>query len=126
MQNSPFNYSDIRNRIEKILLKSTQLGGFSNLSIEEMNELKELSIQAEAFEDEAGIMPIQKPKTLVEMLRYKMFEMNLRQKQLAELIGMSETRLSELLAGKRKLNIETAKKLHQKLNIDAEFLLLVS
>jgi HTH-type transcriptional regulator/antitoxin HigA len=52
-----------------------------------------------------------------------MFEMNLRQKQLAKILGISETRISELLTGKRKINIELAKKLHAKLNIDAHFIL---
>ena len=57
------------------------------------------------------------------MIRYKMFEMNLKQKQLAKVLVISEARISELLAGKRKLNIELAKKLHTKLNIDAHFIL---
>ena len=54
-----------------------------------------------------------------------MFELNIKQKQLAKLIGVSETRISEILNGKRKLNFELAKKLHSKLNIDADFLLKV-
>ena len=55
-----------------------------------------------------------------------MFEMNLKQKQLAKILEISETRISELLSGKRKLNIELAKKLHSKLNIDAHFILEVA
>ena len=69
------------------------------------------------------MMPIKTPTTLVEMIRFKMFEMNIKQKQLANLLEISETRISELLCGKRKLNLELAKKLYQKLNIDAAFLL---
>jgi HTH-type transcriptional regulator/antitoxin HigA len=60
------------------------------------------------------------------MIRYKMFEMNLRQKQLAQILDVSETRISEVMHGKRKLNIELAKKLHEKLHIDAQFLLQVA
>ena len=70
-------------------------------------------------------MPIKQPTTITEMLRYKMFELNIKQKQLAKLIGVSETRISEILNGKRNLNFEMAKKLHSKLNIDADFLLKV-
>ena len=55
-----------------------------------------------------------------------MFEMNLKQKQLAKILEISETRISELLSGKRKLNIELAKKLHSKLHIDAHFILEVA
>ena len=57
------------------------------------------------------------------MIRFKMYEMNIKQNQLAEILEMSEARISELLNGKRKLNLEIAKKLHRKLNIDAKFLL---
>jgi len=38
-------------------------------------------------------------------------------------LGIRESRISELLNGKTKLNIMLAKKLHTKLNIDANFLL---
>jgi HTH-type transcriptional regulator/antitoxin HigA len=78
---------------------------------------------AEKYEDNIPLMPIKSPSTITEMIRYKMFEMNLRQKQLAKILGISETRISELLTGKRKINIELAKKLHAKLNIDAHFIL---
>ena len=49
--------------------------------------------------------------------------MNLKQKQLAKVLEISEARISELLTGKRKINIELAKKLHSKLKIDAHFIL---
>lgn len=71
-------------------------------------------------------MPIKSPSTLTEMIRYKMFEMNHKQKQLANVLEISEARISELLAGKRKLNLALAKKLHSKLNIDAHFILEVA
>ena len=78
---------------------------------------------AEKYEDSIPLMPIKQPRTITEMIRYKMFEMNLKQKQLAKVLGISEARISELLTGKRKINIELAKKLHKKLNIDAHFIL---
>ena len=71
-------------------------------------------------------MPIKAPKTLAEMIRYKMFEMNIRQNQLARLLEVSETRISELLAGKRKVTLDLAKKLYTRLNIDASFILEVA
>jgi HTH-type transcriptional regulator / antitoxin HigA len=36
---------------------------------------------------------------------------------------VSETRLSEVLAGKRKPNLDLAKRMHQRLGIDAELIL---
>jgi HTH-type transcriptional regulator/antitoxin HigA len=78
---------------------------------------------AERYEDSIPLMPIKTPSTLNEMIRYKMFELNLKQKQLAKVLEISEARISELLAGKRKITFELAKKLHTRLNIDAHFIL---
>ena len=116
----------IASKIEGLLKKSSSNGGFSALSEEETLLLKNLSLLVEEYEDnQLHFMPIKAPKTLIEMIRFKMYEMNIKQKQLAKLLEMSEARISELLNGKRKLNLEIAKKLHRKLNIDAKFLLEV-
>ncbi|MBA3899699.1 MAG: helix-turn-helix domain-containing protein [Bacteroidetes bacterium] len=119
-------YEEVMKRIEKSLQKITQLGGIEKLPPKEVKALQELSLLAEKYEDSIPLMPIKKPTNITEMIRYKMFEMNLKQKQLAKLLGVSEARLSELLSGKRKLTIELAKKLHSKLNIDAHFILEVA
>jgi len=124
--NTSKEYDDVMKRIEKLLQKSTNDGGFDKLSKEDVEKLQTLSLLAEKYEDSLSLMPIKTPTTLVEMIRYKMFEMNLKQKQLAKILEISETRISELLSGKRKLNIELAKKLHSKLNIDAHFILEVA
>lgn len=116
-------YDEVMKRIEKLLQKSTKNGGFEKLPAKEIETLKELSLMAEKYEDSIPLMPIKAPTTLTEMIRYKMFEMNLKQKQLAKILEISEARISELLTGKRKINIELAKKLHTKLNIDAHFIL---
>lgn len=114
----------IASKIEALLKKSSSNGGFSSLTKEETLLLKNLSLLVEEYEDnQLHLMPIKAPKTLIEMIRFKMYEMNIKQKQLAKLLEMSEARISELLNGKRKLNLEIAKKLHCKLNIDAKFLL---
>lgn len=116
-------YEKVQLQIEGLLQKSINNGGFKALSSDEVSLLNKLSLAAEQYEDNLQMMPIKTPTTLVEMIRFKMFEMNLKQKQLANLLEISETRISELLCGKRKLNLELAKKLYQKLNIDAAFLL---
>jgi len=116
-------YDEVMKRIEKLLQKSTKGGGVKSLPPKELETVKKLSLMAEAYEDSIPLMPMKAPTTITEMIRYKMFEMNLRQKQLAKMLEISETRISELLTGKRKINIELAKKLHTKLKIDANFIL---
>jgi len=119
-------YNEVMKRIEKLLQKSTQVGGFEKMQAKEAATLKKLSLQAEQYEDSIPLMPIKSPSTLTEMIRFKMFEMNIKQKQLAKVLDTSEARISGLLTGKRKINIELAKKLHTKLHIDANFLLEVA
>jgi len=124
--NSRKEYTEVMKRIEKLLQKATKNGGFEMLPAKEVTILKKLSVLAEKYEDNIPVMPIKTPGTLTEMIKYKMFEMNLKQKQLAKVLDISEARISELLTGKRKINLALAKKLHSKLNIDAHFILDVA
>ena len=124
--NNRKEYNEVIQRIEKLLQKSTKKGGFGKLPVKDKETLNQLSLMAESYEDSIPLMPIKSPTSITDMIRYKMFEMNLKQKQLAKLLEISEARISELLNGKRKINIELAKKLHTKLKIDADFILDVA
>jgi|SRR5690554_476703 HTH-type transcriptional regulator/antitoxin HigA len=115
-------YNKVMNQIEVLLQKSTH-GGAESLSAEETKKLQELSLMAEHYEDSIPLMPIKQPSTLTEMIRFKMFELNIKQKQLAIILETPESRISDLLKGKRSLNMSLAKKLHKKLHIDGNFLL---
>jgi HTH-type transcriptional regulator/antitoxin HigA len=116
-------YQEVMEAIEGFLQKATQIGGFENLSAEEAKELHRLSLLAEAYEDSIPLMPIRQPQTLQEMIRLKMYQKQLKQKEVARLLEISETRLSEVLKGKRKVNLDLAKRLHERLHIDAGFIL---
>ncbi|TAE30875.1 MAG: helix-turn-helix domain-containing protein [Cytophagales bacterium] len=115
-------------RIEAFLQKATAGGGFSALSQEEGDELHRLSLLAEAYEDSIPIMPlpVPPPKTLVDILEYKMYEKRLKQRDMARLLDVSEARLSDVLTGKRKPNLDLAKRMHLRLGIDAETILRVA
>ena len=116
-------YNLTMNKIEGFLQKATALGGFDKLPKEDEEQLAVLSNLAEQYEDSIPLMPIKQPSSLAEMIRFKMFEKNLKQKQLAAILEISEANVSGVLTGKRKLTYELAKKLHVKLDIDAHFLL---
>ncbi len=120
---SKAEYESVMSEINLMLKKATELGGFENLTDSEKERLGVLSLLAEQYEDQIPMMPIKAPKTLSEMLRFKMYENGWKQKQLANLLGISEAAISGLLSGQRKLNMKLAQKLHTKLDIDASFLL---
>jgi HTH-type transcriptional regulator/antitoxin HigA len=83
-------------------------------------ELDKLSDLVAEYEEEHLPVPI---PGLVDVIRLRMSEMGLNQKQLAELLGTPATRVSEYLKGKREITLDVARSLHKKLNIDADIIL---
>ena len=85
-----------------------------------MVELEVLSLLVSEYEE--NHYPIE-PPTLVEMIRERMSEMKLSQKDLADLLGVSPPRISEYLNGKSEPTLKVARKMYHKLDIDPEILL---
>ena len=104
--------------------KATSQGGFNTLTDEENTELHRLSVLASQYEKKIKLMPVRQPLTLPEAIQLKMFQMHLSQKELARLLEVPESRISEVMNGKRKINMELAQKLHARLKMDADFVLM--
>jgi HTH-type transcriptional regulator/antitoxin HigA len=85
-----------------------------------MIELVVISNLVEEYEEKH--YPVEMP-TLPEIIRYEMVERGITQKELAELLNVSPSRISEYMTGKSEPTLKVARLLHQKLDIDAEFLL---
>ncbi len=64
--NSEEEYRQIKGKIETYLETATHGGGFQSLNSTEQDELRHLSLLAEAWEDGIPIIPIRKPETTVE------------------------------------------------------------
>lgn len=98
--------------------------GEANLSAAELKKLAAMSVAAEKYEDEVlGLQPKKDPETIVEVVELKMFENKMTQAKLAEKIGLGQSKVSEILAGKRKPDIPFLKGIYKVLKIDAGFLL---
>ncbi len=104
-------------RIEELLLIVDNNTPKTNKYFIELDELSDIVAN---YEEEH--YPVDVP-TLIEVIRLRMFEMNLKQKDLAELLGTSATRVSEYLKGKRQITMDVAKALYKKLNIAPELIL---
>ena len=61
--------------------------------------------------------------SLIDVLKLRMYELGLTQKGLADLIGISPSRLSDLLSGKCEPTIKTARTISRELDIDAAIVL---
>jgi HTH-type transcriptional regulator/antitoxin HigA len=84
---------------------------------------KELVLVSDVIEKYEEIhFPIGLP-TLKDVIELRMFEMKLKQKDLAILLDTSASRISEIFKGKRDITLSIAKSLHKKLNIDSDIIL---
>ena len=88
-------------------------------------QLEVLAGAVAAYDEAAGHRP-PPPQTLRGVLEVEMFKRRIRQRQLAEILDVTEPRLSELMKGKREMNLDFARRLHRILHIPAEVVLHLS
>lgn len=110
-------YRSILKRVDELLDLVEET---TPLSDPNMIELDILSDLVEEYEDKH--YPIETP-SLIDVIKLRMFEMNLTQVGLAELIGVSASRVSEYLNGKAEPTLQVARELHKKLNISPNIIL---
>lgn len=85
----------------------------------ESDELEILSILVKEYENEH--YPVAPPNPL-EAIKFRLDQMNMTEAELSEILGY-RSRKSEILSGKRKLNLAMIRKLTEKLHIPAEVLI---
>ena len=66
--------------------------------------------------------PIAAP-TLIETIKLRMYEMGLTQTKLAEMLGLSTARMSEIVTGKGEPSLRTGREISRQLNIDPAIVL---
>jgi len=78
-------------------------------------ELDMISDLVEEYEDIH--YPIGKP-TLIDVVKLRLYEMGITQSKLAEKLGLSNARVSEILNGKSEPSLKIGRELSRQLNID--------
>lgn len=81
--------------------------------------LLKTSIDLSEYEEE--YYPVKQP-SLVDMLKlrmYELYELELTQNKLSELLGVCPSRISDYLSGRAEPTLKVARKMSKKLNIDA-------
>ena len=84
----------------------------------ESDELEIMSMLIKEYELEN--YPVPKPNPL-EAIKFRMEQLNMSEAELSEILGY-RSRKSEILSGKRKLNLQMIRKLMERLQIPAEVL----
>jgi len=113
---SKSDYTKIMAEIERLMAK-----GSKNVIPAELAKIRRLALAAQAYEKK--IFVIEPPATLAGMIEMRMYEMRLKQKDLAGMLNISKAKLSLILNGRQKPDVRFLKAVHSKLNIDANILL---
>jgi len=112
------DYGNVMSRIDKLMSK-----GSANVSRTEMAEIRKLALAAQQYEQSK--FPIKSPTTLAGIIEMRMYEMKLKQKDLARKLKVSDAKLSLIMNGKQKPDVDFLKAVHKQLNVNGDFLLSV-
>lgn len=83
-------------------------------------ELDMISDMVEEYEDVH--YPIGKP-ALIDIIRLRLYEMGITQSKLAEMLGLSNARVSEIMNGKSEPSLKIGREISRQLNIDPAIVL---
>ncbi len=110
------DYDAIRSKIDILMAK-----GSGNVSKDELAEIRELALKAQAYEQEKFV--IDPPTTFAGIIEMKMYDLKLKQTQLARKLHISDAKLSLIMSGKQRPDVSFLKAVHKELQIDANILL---
>ena len=87
----------------------------------ELAEIRALALAAQHYEQQK--YTVAAPVTLGGMIEMRMYEMRLKQKDLAKKLNISDAKLSLIMNGKQRPDVDFLKAVHTELHVDAEFIL---
>jgi len=120
-------YEAVRVRINELIREASEKGMLeSEYDNEYTREIGRLSYMGAVYENEYmqfEYLKVKKKSPLIRSIEDEMYNRNIKQKELATLLGINEPALSQIIRGKRAISMRTAKKLHKSLNIDAKLLI---
>ena len=109
--------------MEAITVKGTDLGDMELLSEEEKERYIVLSQAISEWEAAYHPLPGRVSTLITDAIRKKMETENIKQKETARRLGISESRVSDILNGRRPLNLNLVKRLRDNFGIPADFIL---
>lgn len=112
-----------RTEMEALTAKGTNLGDMELLSEEEKERYIALSQAISEWEAAYHPLPGRVSTLITDVIRKKMESENLKQKETAKRLGVSESRVSDILNGRRPLNLNIVKRLRDNFGIPADFIL---
>jgi antitoxin component HigA of HigAB toxin-antitoxin module len=122
------DYDKLMSRVENLIAEATETGALDDPEAdnEYMREIGRLSCLGAEYENEHiqfEYIKVKKKSPLIKQIENEMYNRNLKEKELAEMIEINEPILRQIMRGRRTISLRTAKRLHQRLNIDAKLIL---
>ncbi len=114
-------FEQAEKQMNNLLAIATKKGGFNNLTRKESADLDKYTQIVNAYEEKHYTVPF--PETLQGLIELKMYENKLKQKEVAKMLQVTDTKLSEIMHYKRKPSLTFIKALHQVFGIDGNILL---
>ena len=115
-------YREYKDAMEAIISKGTELGDMELLSQPDKDEFIRLTDAIYEWESAYHPLPGKVSSLLTEEIKKRMEYKKIKQKEAAKMLGISESSVSELLNGKRGLNLNIAKRLRDYFGIPADFI----
>lgn len=116
-------YREHKEAMEVIIAKGTKLGDMELLSQSDKDEFIRLTDAIHEWEAAYHPLPGKVSSLITDEIKKQMIDKKIKQKEAARMLGISESRVSELLSGKRALNLNIAKRLRDCFGIPADFIL---
>jgi len=110
------DYTEVMAKIDGLMAKGSEI-----VSKEELAEIRNLALAAQNYEQQKYV--IAAPSTLNGMIEMRMYEMRLKQHDLAKKLNISDAKLSLIMNGKQRPDVDFLKAVYTELNVDAEFIL---
>lgn len=115
-------YREYKKAMEVIIVKGTELGDMELLSQSDKDEFIRLTDAIYEWESAYHPLPGKVSTLITDEIKKQMENKMIKQKEAARMLGISESRVSELLNGKRGLNLNIAKRLRDYFGISADFI----
>lgn len=118
-------YDEAKSKMETLIAEATKLGLLEpEMDNEYTREIARLgSLMADYEDSYLNILPLRQKSPLIVCIENYFYAHDMRHKDGAKLLGINESQLSQIMCGRRAISMSLAKRLHQRMNIDANMIL---
>jgi antitoxin component HigA of HigAB toxin-antitoxin module len=122
------DYDKALAHVKKLITEATVNGALSdpesdNDYVREIGRIGHLCAGYEDTKIQFKYLKVRKKSPLIKSIEDEMYSRNIKQKELAGMLGINAPALSQVMRGKRAVSMRLAKRLYASLNIDPRLIL---